>query len=82
MFNLVVNIFFRKRFNRKTKQILMSILFGVLIFDFKINASKQIFKQKATFDDDEIDHGEVVRGERSEERINLSVPGVCLRFIF
>lgn len=54
----------------------MSILFGILIFDIHIYANKHILKPKATFEDQEIDHGEVVRGERSEERINLSVPGV------
>lgn len=45
-------------------------------------ASKHILKDKKPFDDHSIDHGEVVRGERSEERINLSVPGAGNHFLF
>lgn len=56
---------------------ILTFLLCIVIFVSNAEASKHILKEKKPFDDDEIDHGEVIRGERSEERINLSVPGEC-----
>lgn len=47
----------------------------LFVFCFHLCAGKRILRERTTFAEDDVDHGVVVRGERSEERINLSVPG-------
>lgn len=58
-----------------------SILFN--IFFLALSVAKQTLKSEGTFDDDlERSSTAIERNRAAEERINLSFPGVCPKFLW
>lgn len=72
----MVSFRLRHNFKGKHRRNLISLAFLVVMFSAQSKAGKHILREDTTFVDDKgVDHGKVVRGQRSGEKINMSYPG-------
>lgn len=70
----------KKKFDVKIVRLLIGLLFLIVVFSVDSANGKQILRATTVLDDEHVDHGKIVREERSEEKINMSYPGE-LRYV-